>query len=85
MESNHGHEDFQSSALPTELTRHSKLPLLYYNLPSMSRGWFESFKKLRFFILFKDKPLLDSLFTGYDIFIHWVVVDTPPEAGIQHL
>ena len=24
-ESNHGHEDFQSSALPTELTRHPHL------------------------------------------------------------
>ena len=32
-ESNHGHEDFQSSALPTELTRHRVyLKNLYYNL-----------------------------------------------------
>ncbi len=30
-ESNHGHEDFQSSALPTELTRHLRLIHLYYN------------------------------------------------------
>ncbi len=39
----------------------------------------------RFLVLFKDKPLLDSCFHGNDIFIHWVAVVIPAEAGIQYI
>ena len=39
----------------------------------------------RFLVLFKDKPLLDSRFHGNDIFIHWVAVVIPAEAGIQDI
>ena len=39
----------------------------------------------RFLVVFKDKPLLDSRFHGNDIFIHWVAVVIPAEAGIQYI
>jgi hypothetical protein len=44
-ESNHGHEDFQSSALPTELTRHPELMHLYYNPSDVSRVSFFMFRR----------------------------------------